>query len=333
MSKRPLVSILTPVYNGDAYLSEAIESVLRQPYDNWEYVIVNNCSTDDTLDIANNFARRDARIRVVTNTEFVDCESNHNIAFRQIDPESRYCKVVSADDWLLPGALLRFIEFAEKHPTAGIVGAYQQSGNTVRWKGIPTDVEVLQGREACRRALLDDVHVFGNPTSVLYRSDLVRKYDSFFPHSRPHADTSACFRSLIDCDLGFIHDVLTVERVHEDRVSSNVDFLDAADLAMLETFLDYGRTYLSEAEISKRLPVIETTYYRCVARGLLKLKGLRYFRYHDTEMRRMGLQLSRRRVARSAFEVLLAAVLNPVGVVRKIRSSFAPESAGGTASS
>jgi glycosyltransferase involved in cell wall biosynthesis len=48
----PLVSILTPVYNGEKYLAECIRSVLAQTYQNWEYTIVNNCSTDKTLEIA-----------------------------------------------------------------------------------------------------------------------------------------------------------------------------------------------------------------------------------------------------------------------------------------
>jgi glycosyltransferase involved in cell wall biosynthesis len=171
MSSKPLISVLTPVYNGGAYLAEAIESVLRQSYDHWEYVIVNNRSTDETLAICESYVRADSRIRVVTNDEFVDCESNHNNAFRQISPESRYCKVVSADDWLLPGALSRFVEFAAEHPTAGIIGSYQQSGDAIRWKGIPADVELLSGRDACRLALINEIHVFGTPTSVLRQED------------------------------------------------------------------------------------------------------------------------------------------------------------------
>jgi len=333
MSNKPLVSVLTPVYNGGAYLSEAIESVLRQPYDHWEYVIVNNCSTDNSLAIAESYARADSRIRVVTNDEFVDCESNHNNAFRQISPESNYCKIVSADDWLLPGALSRFVEFAVEHPSAGIIGSYQQSGSTIRWKGVPADVELLSGRDACRLSLLDEIHVFGTPTSILYRSDLVRRDPSFYPHIRPHADTSACFASLSSCDFGFIHEVLTVERVHEARVSSDVEFLDAGSLAMLETILTYGPTYLSESEMDKRLEDIEATYYRCVARGLLKLKGRRFLRFHKAEMQRLGLRLDNRRIARGALDLLVTEMLNPITALRKLRVAIASRSAPGSASS
>jgi hypothetical protein len=182
-------------------------------------------------------------------------------------------------------------------------------------------------------ALLNEIHVFGNPTSVLYRADIVRKRHAFFPHTRPHADSSACFTSLSECDLGFIHEVLTVERVHEERESSDVEFLDAGSLAMLETLLYYGPTYLSESEMNERLPAVEATYYRCVARGLLKLRGRRYLRFHAAAMQRMGLRLDNRRLARNALDLLVTKILNPITAPHKLRKPTSPDSAQGTASS
>src|SRR5687768_18358729 len=92
--EQPLVSVLTPVYNGERYLVECIESVLAQTYQNWEYCIVNNRSTDRTLAIAQKYASQDNRIRIHNNETFVECDANGNIAFRQISSESKYCKVV-----------------------------------------------------------------------------------------------------------------------------------------------------------------------------------------------------------------------------------------------
>ena len=80
-NQQPLVSIITPVYNGDAYLRECIESVLRQTYHNWEYIIVNNRSEDATLAIAEEYASSVSRgFRVITNKEFVGQVANQNIA-------------------------------------------------------------------------------------------------------------------------------------------------------------------------------------------------------------------------------------------------------------
>ena len=64
MSSSLLISVVTPVYNGERYLRECIESVLTQSYTNWEYIIVNNASTDHTLAIIEEYARSESRIRI-----------------------------------------------------------------------------------------------------------------------------------------------------------------------------------------------------------------------------------------------------------------------------
>jgi glycosyltransferase involved in cell wall biosynthesis len=119
------VSIVTPVYNGEKYLAECIESVLRQCYQSWDYKIVNNCSADNTLEVAERYARMDKRIRVHNNEEFLDIIGNANRAFRLISAGSKYCKNLSADDWLFPECLTRMVELAEANPSVGIVESYQ----------------------------------------------------------------------------------------------------------------------------------------------------------------------------------------------------------------
>src|SRR5438046_1683859 len=131
-TSQPLVSVVTPVYNGAKYLVECIESVLSQTYQNWEYIIVNNCSTDATLEIAEKYAASERRIRVVTNSSFVNVIENHNIGFRLISKESEYCKIVCADDWIYPECLSRMGEAGEKHPSAAVIGAY-----VVSCRGVP----------------------------------------------------------------------------------------------------------------------------------------------------------------------------------------------------
>ena len=121
--EQPLVSVITPVYNGADYLEECIESVLAQTYQNWNYTIVNNRSTDRTREIAQRYADKDSRIRIHDNTDFLPIMKNHNHAIRQISPESKYCKVVLGDDWLFPECLMKMVSLAEGNPSVGLVGA------------------------------------------------------------------------------------------------------------------------------------------------------------------------------------------------------------------
>src|SRR5260370_34854571 len=98
----PLVSVVTPVYKGASYLKECIESVLAQTYSHWEYIIINNCSTDNTLEIACEYAKKYSIIRVHNNTEFLGVIANNTLAFSPMYPPASYCKVFSANGFTLP---------------------------------------------------------------------------------------------------------------------------------------------------------------------------------------------------------------------------------------
>jgi hypothetical protein len=135
LDKQPLVSVMTPVYNGEDFLAECIESVLNQTYQNFEYIIVNNCSKDRSLQIAQEYAKKDARIKIHDNEKFVGVIDNHNTAFNLMSPNAKYCKMVSADDYIFPDCIAKMVELAEANPSIGFVGTYQLSGDIVRWQG------------------------------------------------------------------------------------------------------------------------------------------------------------------------------------------------------
>src|SRR5437868_12750021 len=97
----PLVSMVIPVFNGGEYLQRCLESVSAQSYGRWEGVIVNNCSTDSTGEIAEAACGRDPRLRVVHCKEFVGQSENYNRALASAAPEARYVTLVEADSWLM----------------------------------------------------------------------------------------------------------------------------------------------------------------------------------------------------------------------------------------
>jgi glycosyltransferase involved in cell wall biosynthesis len=319
---QPLVSIVTPVYNGEAYLDECIESVLSQTWQNWEYIILNNDSRDRTLEIAERYQRRDSRIRVHSNDTLLPIIANHNKAFGLISAESRYCKVVSADDWLFPECLERMVGLAEENPSVGIVGAYQLSGGDGIWyvrnSGLPYSRTVVSGREVCRAHMLGMLKVLGNPTSVMYRADLVRSTDRFFPNPTAEADTSACLKHLRFADFGFVHQVLSHERIHNVRVTTASLETNAYLSAAISDCQAYGEWYLTKQEREARIGELLDQYYTYLSASAFKLKGRQFWNYHIGRLDELGFRLDRRKLSVSVASKLLDLLLNPKSTVQMI---------------
>jgi glycosyltransferase involved in cell wall biosynthesis len=309
----PLVSVVTPVYNGEKYLRECIESVLSQTYTHWDYTIVDNCSSDATLDIARQYAAKDPRIRVHNNDKFVRVIANYNIAFRQISPASKYCKVVAADDWLFPECLEKMVGVAEGYPSVAIVGSYNLLGTTLMYGDVvPYHMTVMPGREACRARLLGRHYVFAAASLGLFRADLVRRRPSFYNESNLHADLEACFDLLAHHDFGFVHQVLTFRREHEDSLTSVLsEKLNTYQPNRLAELVKYGPRYLSEGEWKDRLRDTLEIYYRYLAQQVYEGRGREFWSFHRRQLAEAGRPLKRRRLAARVALYTLDLVLNP----------------------
>lgn len=322
MKISPFVSVVTPVFNGEKHLAECMQSVLYQEYDNWEYIIVNNCSIDSTAEIADYYSNMDKRIRVHNNRKFLGIIENHNQAFRLISSESKYCKVVSSDDVLRPSCLKKLVDLAERHPTVGIVGSYQVSGCEIKWRGIPQELEVISGAEVCRKTLLEKFLVFGPPTSVLYRAGDVREKHDFFPHSLPHADSSVFYNVLQKHDLGFVHEVLSEGRIHEGQMSNTVKRLHKGNAAYLDIFLSYGRCFLTDSEFDNRKKEIIRNYHNWLGGCALKLYGLEFWKFHVNRLGELGCPVSWSGVIAGIFREIAAESVKPVEALHKVIRVF-----------
>lgn len=321
MNEQPLVSVVTPVYNGADFLAECIESVLGQTYKHFEYIIVNNCSTDRSLDIALDYAKKDSRIQVHTNTKFVGVIANHNIAFNLMSSGAKYCKVVSGDDTIFPDCLTRMVELAESHPSAGLVGSYQQSGRYVRWQGFPYPNPVITGRELCRRIFLegDKSFGFGSPTSLLYRADLVRRTGEFYPNASPHSDTSACFHVLKDTDFAFVYQLLCWERTHEQTQTSKSADMNRYSSAYLNDVIEYGPSYLNKDEYERVLQKTLDRYHEFLAVSMLKSKGKEFWDYHRSRLNELGYPMRSRLLLKAGARKVFREILNPESAFRKLK--------------
>ena len=319
--EQPFVSVVTPVYNGEEFLAECIESILRQTYTNWEYIVVNNRSTDRSLEIASDYAKKDDRIRVHSNSEFVGVIENHNIAFRLVSAESKYCKVVSADDWIFPDCLLRMVECAEANPTVGLVGSYSQAGKTVLYQGLEYEQKVVRGAEICRATLLGGPYVFGSPTSLLYRADLLRQSKAFYPNSNPHSDTTACYQSLEHSDFGFVHQVLSFTRIHSASQTSKSLKFGTINLAVWGDVARFGPKYLSPSELRQRLTSCSDQYYRALVPTVFaQPRNKEFWQRQRTELQERGLKFSRAQLLKAFFWKGLRYLLKPSAAFRRFLS-------------
>jgi glycosyltransferase involved in cell wall biosynthesis len=305
-SSEPFVTVVTPVYNNGPFIAECIESVLNQNYSNFEYLIVNNCSTDDTLEIAQRYAARDHRIRVKTNPEFLGVIANHNNAFNQMSPKSKYCKVVSGDDWIFPECLSRMVELAEAHPSAGIVGCYSIEGPNVLFQGLDYSETVVNGREISRNVMLGTrPYVLGAPSSLLYRADLVRRTRTFYPwpDPAPHADVSGVYQALLDSDFGFVHQVLSYTRVHVDSQTSKSFKYGRQHHAWMAAVVRFGPELLTPLERKQHLGAVMTRYYAWLIAALVENSfDSEFIESQRAALRLLGFELSAACIVKAALK-------------------------------
>ena len=324
-SDLPLVSVLTPVYNGERYLVECIESVRAQTYPNWEYLLVNNCSTDGTLDIIRPYVSKDPRIKFHTNDRFVGLIENHNIAFSLASRDSKYCKVVSADDYLYPDSISQLVNLAERNPKVSIVGSYSISDNGVDSLGMPLDA-VFSGRDICRLYLLGALRAFGTPSAVLYRSELVRSNVPFLPGTAPSADLAACFVYLQNHDYGFVHQILSYQRIHAEAASHSIQNLNGFLLDQIDFLADYGSIFLTQTELKSRQAVLLENYYEFLAGAVVSRRGKDFWHFHKSRISRLGYSLYSDRMAIALVHKLTDLMFNPKQTAQKAIGRFRSKS-------
>ena len=115
----PVVSIVLPTYNGARYIRESIDSCLGQTFQDFELIIVNDCSTDETSGIIEEYAARDPRIRVFHNPINKKLPLSLNRGFDEA--RGKYHTWTSDDNYYAPHALQTLIQLLENEPSTGFV--------------------------------------------------------------------------------------------------------------------------------------------------------------------------------------------------------------------
>lgn len=166
---KPIISIVLPVYNGERFLSQAIDSILAQSFCDWELIIVNDHSTDGSRAIMAEYEERDVRIRVIDNPDNLKLPRSLNAGFREAKGD--YFTWTSDDNLLKPQMLENLFTELESDDSIGMVYSDHD------------DIDE-DGNFICKRTLgePDDMRKTGNVcgASFLYRkevADMVGEYD------------------------------------------------------------------------------------------------------------------------------------------------------------
>lgn len=206
-----LVSVITPFYNSARFISETIESVINQTYSNWELILVNDCSTDDSVAMVKQFAKRDDRVKLI------ELKVNSGVAEARNEglrlAKGKFVAFIDSDDLWDPSKLETQLNFMCAHNYAFCHTAYRKIDNA----GNVFVNEVEVSAEVNYKSLLKHNEI--GCLTVMYDVSQLGKY--YFP-KMGHEDYATWLQILRNANTSFgLNKVLGSYRVHIGSVSSN----------------------------------------------------------------------------------------------------------------
>lgn len=226
------VTVLMPVYNAEKYLGEAVESILAQTYSDFEFIVINDGSTDRSESILQEFQRRDRRIRVVSrsNTGYV-VALNEGLGYAN----GRYIARMDADDIALPDRFVKQVAFLEANQNYVAVGSRVL---LIDSEGLPISPFFQQ----TSHEEIDTVHMAGcsgssicHPTAMLCR-DALQSIGGYRKQMEPAEDLDLFLQLAEIGKLANLSDVLLKYRLHPKSVghSRRAEQKQAAERAVIE---------------------------------------------------------------------------------------------------
>ncbi len=240
----PLVSVLLPTYNSSKFISETIEHILAQTYKYFEFIIVDDASTDKTLEIIHQYASRDPRIKIFQSEKNEGISATHNKCIQYA--AGKYLAYLNHDDLALPDRLAKQVDFLENNSEIGVCGSSVEFFGTSNhiWQTIRPPREIT-----CN--LLFSVTV--NNPSAMVRKSLLEKYQlSYDPNLFIANDYKMWIEMSQITQLTNLLEILTKIRLHADNTSKNRVCL------LKETFQLYThqlQTYLHISPTEEELEV------------------------------------------------------------------------------
>jgi glycosyltransferase involved in cell wall biosynthesis len=253
----PKISICIPVYNSAAYLAAAVESALAQDYDSFEILIVDDCSTDGSAEIAAGFATRSSLVRFVANTYNLGMVPNWNRCMELARGE--YIKFLFGDDLLSsPHNISRLAGILDRHQEVALACSFRSiidlNGHVTSERGFTPTGRPVSGVLAIRRCLMEAWNHIGEPTVVMFRKKQGER--GFLISFRQTVDLEMWCHLLLQGSIWCDREPLAAFRRHPEQQTER----NAAELVHLEEMLRLYDAYLHPSGI--RLPrLLENALY------------------------------------------------------------------------
>ncbi len=210
----PEISILMSCYNASRWLSESIDSILTQTYGNFEFIIIDNGSTDDTWDIIQRYRDQDKRIVAISKNNTLLPDSL-NVGIAQAKGE--WIAKLDADDLCEPTRLEEQINFARKHPEVVLLGAgfleIDEQGKLIKKHLYPSEHSALVRH-------LEHLQSFFPHSSAFYRLDMIRLIGGYNLHFRMAQDWQLWSELALRGKIMCLPKYLVKIRKHPDQLSS-----------------------------------------------------------------------------------------------------------------
>ena len=205
----PAISVVMPVYNSEKYLRESIESILNQTFNDFEFIIVDDQSTDSSWQIIQEYAAKDSRIVAVKNTGKKGCYSARNCGHRLA--KGKYIAVMDSDDIALPERLQTQLDFMEQNPDIGICGSWAKIFGGTNEKIVQTRLnhEEIRDEVFFHCPMFHPSLIFRNTNLILYSEE------HFFAQ-----DYELLCRKIDELKFANIPEVLLLYRAHQNQISS-----------------------------------------------------------------------------------------------------------------
>lgn len=218
VSVNPKVSVCMPTYNYARYLPEAIESVLKQNYTDYEFIIIDDCSTDNSVEVIRSYANKDRRISLIINECNLGQAKNLNKCLNHAQGE--YIKFVFSDDFLISDrALERLVSVLDQDPDIALVTTARyfvdEKSNILETLSEYEASIVCIGTEVVRDCLLEQKNKIGEPTSVLFRKKHAKR--GFNENYNQNVDMEMWFHILEQGKFAYIHEPLCSFRTHSNQ--------------------------------------------------------------------------------------------------------------------